>query len=95
MNTKPMHTPTCEACEVGICLEDHVEAIPTITIVPESASHVAFVNGKTYSRKQIEAYPDLLASLKEYKETATNGTVITLGMARRSQDVIARAEGKE
>jgi len=42
----------------------HTDAV-SLTIVPETSTHIAFINGKTYTRQQVNAYEALLAVVKD------------------------------
>lgn len=50
---------------------------PSLAIVSESASHIAFVNGGTYSRgeviRAVNCHSDLVRALKEILYQAPNG----------------------
>lgn len=63
--------------------------IPVVTIVPESATHIAFVNGKTYSREEINNFTPMLKLLREIHEYGDLHT----DLANKLKDLLAKLEG--
>jgi len=72
------------------------ETKPTLTIVPEHATHVAFINGGTYPRELIATAPELLEALKEVKAVFEASGAVEPFKAQYEVvcQAIAKAEGR-
>lgn len=72
---------------------------PVVTIVPESATHIAFVNGKTYTRAEVTAAQELLEFAKTIREVCKvivngGGKFEPLGVRVVVESLIAKADGR-